>query len=676
LPASDATAPNRRLTAYVGAVCASGLVALVALVYSAPSTVDRRPSLVFLLLGVVLVLGELRPILIARGDEEGDEVTISSTFALALVIAQPLVLAVTAQLLAVVIDDVRRRKSLMRIWFNGSQYTLTLAAARTAYAAASGRPVLNAAVSFRGVDIGAALFAGLVFFVVNNGVTGVVVALDRGSDVLHHLREDVKFQASTSGVLLSFAPVVVSAVDFSPWLLPLLLMPIAAVHRSASLAVDRERQALTDTLTGLPNRVLLHDRITRLLLERSTRPLAVMLIDLDHFKEINDTLGHHVGDELIREVALRLRDALRDGDTVARLGGDEFAVVAASIHSADDAVVVAERLVLALREPFTIDGVRLDVQASIGIAVSPAHGSEVKTLIQRADVALYTAKEDRGCWAMYQPEEDIHSVERLALLGELRVGLETGQLDVFYQPKSEARTGLIVGVEALVRWHHPTRGMLPPDEFIPLAENTGLIGELTLYVLERALDQARTWRLQGLPLGVAVNLSPRQLTDLDLPRQIAGVLGAHGLPPEVLTLEVTESTIMADPSRTLAVLALLRELGVCISVDDFGTGYSSLSHLKRLQAHELKIDKSFVLGMSANSNDAVIVRSTIELGHNLGLRLVAEGVEDAETWRLLRSLGCDVIQGYYLSRPRPADELTPWLIEHDLRFQVDSVPAA
>jgi EAL domain-containing protein (putative c-di-GMP-specific phosphodiesterase class I) len=264
---------------------------------------------------------------------------------------------------------------------------------------------------------------------------------------------------------------------------------------------------------------------------------------------------------------------------------------------------------------------------------------------------------------MYSPEEDRHTIERLTLLGQLRAGLESGQLLVFYQPKSDARTGRVIGVEALARWQHPVRGLLPPDEFIPLAENTGLIGGLTFEVLHQALRQLCVWHRKGMRIGVSVNLSVRQLTDLDLPRDIAALLADYGLPADVLTLEVTESTIMADPSRTMTVLRQLADLGIALSIDDFGTGYSSLSYLKRLQAQELKIDKSFVMGMSHNSNDAVIVRSTIELGHNLGLRMVAEGVEDAETWRLLRALGCDVVQGFHLSRPLPPGEITELLSE-------------
>jgi EAL domain-containing protein (putative c-di-GMP-specific phosphodiesterase class I) len=272
---------------------------------------------------------------------------------------------------------------------------------------------------------------------------------------------------------------------------------------------------------------------------------------------------------------------------------------------------------------------------------------------------------------MYSPESDRYTPERLAMLGELRNGLETGQLVVFYQPKSDAKTGVVVGVEALARWQHPTRGLLPPDEFIPLAENTGLIGDLTFEVLRQALAQVRTWHRKGMRIGVSVNLSVRQLTDMNLPRDVAALLADFHLPASVLTLEVTETTIMADPSRTLNVLRALADIGIDLSIDDFGTGYSSLAYLRRLQADELKIDKSFVMGMSRNSNDAVIVRSTIELGHNLGLRMVAEGVEDAETWHLLRNLGCDVVQGYHLSRPLPPQQITDWLSERKLRVELE-----
>jgi diguanylate cyclase (GGDEF)-like protein len=664
---------RRRLNALVLSVCLSGAAVVATLLAGLLSFAPVHLTTEMVVLALALLLGELRPVKVARGEEGDDEITISSTFAMALVITGPLAVAVGAQIGAALFDDVRRRKPAQRVLFNAAQYTLTLAAARLVYALITHQSILGATPVMSTRGIVGALAGGLAFFVVNHGIVGTAVALDMGVHVGQRLRNDVRFQMSTSGVLLTFAPVVVGTMNQTNWLLPLLLLPILAIHKTAALAAERQQQALHDDLTGLPNRALLQDRTTRVLVDRmhGGHSLAVMLLDLDHFKEINDTLGHHVGDVLIREVGMRLQVAVREGDTVARLGGDEFAVLVSSMTSADDAVQVAERIVTALREPFTIDGVRLDVQASIGIAISPEHGTDVETLIQRADVALYTAKEERGCWAMYCPESDRYTVERLALLGELRAGLETGQLTGFYQPKSDAHTGMVVGMEALARWVHPTRGMLPPDEFIPLAENTGLIGELTFEVLRQALSQARSWHQQGMRLGVSVNLSARQLTDLDLPRAVEALLSEFGLAPTVLTLEVTESTIMADPSRTLSVLRLLAELGICLSIDDFGTGYSSLSYLKRVEAHELKIDKSFIMGMSHNSNDAVIVRSTIELGHNLGLRMVAEGVEDAETWRLLRALGCDVVQGFHLSRPLPPAEITRWLSEHNLRVDLE-----
>ncbi len=655
-----------RLNTYVSAVIAGGgAVVLDVLVRHLPAHM-QVPSLTAIVLAVLLVVGESQPIVISRGEDDLDEVTIASTFILALAILGPMWLLLLAQIVAVSLDDLRGRKNLKRLLFNNAQLIVSGAVTRAAFCLWTGRGFAADSATFQVRDIVAALGAGAVFFIVNNGLTGIVVALALDKPVLPHLRNDVRFQLSTSGVLLAFAPVVVVATAFSLYLLPLMMLPIAAVHRSAKLAAERERQALHDGLTGLPNRLLLSDRTGRALEEaaRGGVRTAVLLIDLDHFKEINDTLGHYVGDELLREVGARLRTAMRDGDTVARLGGDEFAVLACDLEGRADAELVAQRLVAALMEPFSIEGVRLDVQASVGIALAPDHGSDGAMLMQRADVALYAAKEHRGTYSFYSPERDSHSVEKLTLLGELREGVGAGQLQVHYQPKCDAATGTLVGLEALVRWQHPTRGLVFPDDFIPIAENTGLIGALTLEVLDQSLRFARDLRDAGTPLGVAVNISVRCLTDLELPRQVAGLLGRWGVPPEMLTLEVTETTIMVDPTRTMTVLGLLRDLGVSLSIDDFGTGYSSLAYLKRLQAHELKIDKSFVFMMTSNSNDAVIVRSTIELGHNLGLRLVAEGVEDAETWSMLKALGCDVIQGYHLSRPLPAEQVCAWITDY------------
>jgi diguanylate cyclase (GGDEF)-like protein len=424
-----------------------------------------------------------------------------------------------------------------------------------------------------------------------------------------------------------------------------------------------EHQALHDALTDLPNRTLFHDRVHQALssARREHVPTAVMIMDLDRFKEVNDTLGHASGDELLKQVGLRLSESLRESDTVARLGGDEFGVLLPKVVDAEAAVAVARKLRTTLEEPFTIHGLALQMEASIGIALFPDHGTDVQSLLQRADVAMYVAKEHPAGCEVYTRERDEYSPDRLTLLTELRRAIDRGELVLHYQPKVDLRTNDIHGVEALVRWQHPERGMIPPDEFIPPAQKTGVIAPLTMFVLDEALRQCRTWTLQGLELCVAVNLSTRNLLDVHLPDTVGELLARWEVPARLLELEITESTILADPVRAMQILSRLDEMGIRLAIDDFGTGYSSLAYLKRLPVDELKIDKSFILGMDENENDAVIVRSTIDLGRNLGLRVVAEGVETPKAWSRLAQLGCDVAQGYYLSRPAPASEITEWI---------------
>ena len=385
-----------------------------------------------------------------------------------------------------------------------------------------------------------------------------------------------------------------------------------------------------------------------------------MLMDLDHFKDINDTLGHHIGDQLLCAVADRLRSVVREDDLVARLGGDEFALLCADLEGRAEAEALAARIIAGMEDSFLVDGVRLDIGCSLGFALSPDHGDHAQTLLQRADVALYSAKIQRGAWAGYEASEDDHSVEKLALLGDLREGVARDELVVHFQPLCDTQTGEVLSVEALVRWQHPVLGLLQPDRFIHLAESTGLIVPLTQVVLEKTLEQLRCWDAAGLHLDAAVNLSARQLTDLDLPEQVAAALERHGLAPGRLVLEVTESHIVSDATRAAIVLGRLREVGVRLAVDDFGTGYSSLTQLRSLAVDVLKIDRSFVTHMSEDENDALIVRSTIDLGHGLGLRVVAEGVEDARALEQLRLLGCDVVQGYFLCRPVPGEQVLAW----------------
>ena len=428
-------------------------------------------------------------------------------------------------------------------------------------------------------------------------------------------------------------------------------------------AEANEHQAQHDSLTGLPNRTLFHDRVGQALsaARREHLPVAVMIMDLDRFKEVNDTLGHSSGDELLKQAGTRLRGALRESDTVARLGGDEFGVLLPRVVDSAAAVAVAQKLRQALEEPFTIHGLALQIEASIGIALYPEHGDDVHSLLQRADVAMYVAKEHPGGCEVYARERDDYSPDRLTLLTELRRAIDTGELFLHYQPRADLKTGAVTGAEALVRWSHPTRGLVSPDEFIPLAQTTGVIVPLTFFVLNEALRQARTWQLEGLDLCVGVNLSARNLLDVHLPDTVGDLLTRWEVPPSLLELEITESAILADPIRAMNILSRLHGMGLKLAIDDFGTGYSSLAYLKRLPVDELKIDKSFVQGMEDDENDAVIVRSTIDLGRNLGLRVVAEGVETAAAWNRLAALGCDVAQGYYVSRPVPAGELAAWL---------------
>ena len=439
-----------------------------------------------------------------------------------------------------------------------------------------------------------------------------------------------------------------------------LLILYATLFRIVAGASRRlRRQALHDALTGLPNRTLLQRRAERAL--RGDALGAILLIDLDRFKEVNDTLGHDHGDELLIEVAGRLRAALRAGDTLARLGGDEFAVLLDDLPDRGAVAELACRLQDALRRPFALRGVAVDLEASIGVAHYPAHGTDFGTLVPRADVAMYDAKRGRLGVATYSAERDPYSADRLGLLAELRRAISDDELVLHYQPKVALGSGEVIGVEALVRWQHPTRGLLPPADFVPLAERTGAVAGLTRWVVDAALAQSRAWRDRGIDLPIAVNLAAANIVDAGLPDTIAVLLERHGVPGDRLECEISEHTVMADPVRATDVLARLRALGVRLSLDDFGTGHSSLAYLKQLPLDEVKIDRSFVSGMAEDENDAVIVRSTIDLARNLGLAVVAEGVESAEIMRGLADLRCDTAQGFHVSRPLPAAELGDWL---------------
>jgi diguanylate cyclase (GGDEF)-like protein/PAS domain S-box-containing protein len=427
-----------------------------------------------------------------------------------------------------------------------------------------------------------------------------------------------------------------------------------------------EHQAMHDALTGLPNRTLFRDRIVQAILaaQRDGDSVAVMMIDLDRFKEVNDSLGHDAGDMLLQEVARRLEGSLRASDTIARLGGDEFGVLLPRQCNPEDVRRVIERISATLALPVVLDELPLAIEGSLGVAMYPEHGTNVDTLLQRADMAMYTAKDGSSAYAFFDERAEHYDPNRLTLVGELRRAIDERELMLYYQPKATVASGEIASVEALLRWQHPTRGLVLPNDFIPVAQQTSLIRPLTLYVVDEALRQCREWLDDGLQLSIAVNLSIRNLLDMEFPEQVAALLAKWNVDPRFLELEITESTMLSDPIRTTRVLERLSAMGIRLSIDDFGTGYSSLSYLSRLPVDEIKIDRSFVTNMTINAGDAIIVRSTIDLGRNLGLEVVAEGVETAECWDELSSLGCTAAQGYFLSRPLPAAELGAWLRAH------------
>jgi diguanylate cyclase (GGDEF)-like protein len=462
-----------------------------------------------------------------------------------------------------------------------------------------------------------------------------------------------------SAATKAFLPVA-GILEFVLLALYVLLIPLLSrVSRRIRRQLDEiQYQAFHDDLTDLPNRLQFGKRIGEAieLSRRSTDRLAVLLADLDRFKEINDTLGHQAGDELLRELGSRLRGILRGEAFVARLGGDEFGIFLPDV-SATEALAEAARIRETLERSFVVSGVPLSVEASVGISLYPEHGDDVDTLIQRADVAMYSAKDRRVGAAVYDPEFDTSNAAQLALMSELREALEDEQLRVDYQLKVDMRTGAPVGAEALVRWNHPTRGLVMPGEFVPLAERTGVSRTLSRYVLRHVVTQLREWKQAGLELRIAVNLTMFDLLDLTLPDEVASLLEREGVDPNQLELEITEGVIMADPVRVGEVVRGLKAIGVTLAIDDFGTGYSSLSYLKRLPIAVIKIDRSFVLGMSTDASDRAIVRSTIDLAHNLGLTVVAEGVETDEVWNHLREDQCDVAQGFLVARPCPAEDL-------------------
>jgi diguanylate cyclase (GGDEF)-like protein len=654
---------NRRHKAYAGAVYVAGAATL--LVVALTARVPQLPvrwAVIVSFLALFVVLGELLPIAIRRGDTV-ELYTFSTTAALAFIIVGPIWIAVAALLSAAFLrDELGRKRPLFRNLFNLARCSISLVAARVVYHAVSHQGLLgHFTPRFEPRDLGPALLAGLAYFSINVCLVACVFALHQGAPAFSLLPEFVKSEGPMGLTLLAVGPIVLLALEFSPFTAPLCLVPVLAVRAGALGASKRELQALHDQLTGLPNRMLLLQRARRALASVTEEAMAaVILIDLDRFKEINDAMGHPVGDQLLRQVAAKLSGAARPGDTIARLGGDEFAVLCEGVPDEGSALEIGHRIVAQLTGLVELEGVNLRVEASAGVALSPLHARDVDSLLQRADIALYRAKGSRrGSVMLYDERFDDTSIERLTLMGQLCKGLED-ELVVFYQPKCRLSDGAIVGVEALVRWQHPALGLLPPARFLDAAEKSGLILPLTVQVFRQVLRQGRCWQADGLDLSVAVNVSATSICDPTLPAELARVFEEFPSPTRRLLVEVTETSTVTDPDAANRVLAQLREIGLDISIDDFGTGHSSLAHIRDLGPVEVKIDRSFVAASTESERDLALIRAATELGHGLGMVVVAEGVETAEQLELVADVGCDLAQGFFILPPVTADEVASW----------------
>ncbi|MBI1377692.1 MAG: EAL domain-containing protein [Frankiales bacterium] len=618
--------------------------------------------------GALAMLGELRPV-IASSNYVGSGVAISTAFVFAALYLWGFATAVVLQAVAILLGELVQRKAVWKVLFNVGQYVISVAAAwLVLYAAGVATTSAVPRTQFAGVDIAWVLASWLAYHLVNLALVAGTGASE-GQTWWESFTEDFWYYTFSTLSVLAVSPFVVVMASTAWQFVPLLLLPLVGVYKTAAISRDKERQALHDALTDLPNRTLLQQRVEESLAlsRRDGGSLGLVLLDLDRFKEVNDTLGHAAGDALLEVVARRLVGAVRPGDTVARLGGDEFAVLLPDVDHPTDAVEVAGRIKQALSEPIRLEGLLMDVDVSIGIALSPQHGEDVDVLLRHADVAMYVAKGEQTGIEIYDAARDPNSPSRLGSVTALREALDQHQLELHYQPKVDLGDGTVVGVEALVRWRHPERGLVPPDEFIPLAERTGLVHRVTSFVLTSALDQVAEWWRHGIQVPVAINVSMRDVQDTDLAGLVAAELDAHHLPPAALVLELTESVLAHDPARAVATLRELADLGVLSSLDDFGTGYSSLVLLERLPVAEIKIDRSFVRRLDESGADPAMVRSIVGFAHGLGLSVVAEGVETSLTWKALRDMGCDVAQGYRVARPMGAAQATQWLVERVVR---------
>jgi diguanylate cyclase (GGDEF)-like protein len=648
------TPPHRP---FVVAVAIVGLATLAGAAVTGAATVLESGDALLFLLGVSILIAELFPV--EMPDEDG-EVSFSTTFAFAILLTDGIAAVVLVHAIALAVAETIRRRPFERLVFNVSQYAICWTVAGGLLALVAGDlPDHNGLQYLEDVStVPALVISAAAFLLLNLALASTPPALARGVAPLAAMRADLRFHSWSTVVLIVLVPVILVAADYNLWLFPLLGVPLVAIQLGSRQAVINEHRARHDPLTGLPNRI----HLTRALREALDRAggdgIGVLILGLARFREVNETLGHRRGDVVLCEAGRRLDALARPGDVVARLGGDEFALVLNPVGGAGEAAVLADAAIAALERPFSIGGVELDIGARVGIACYPEHGGSVDALLRHADVALDKAKGGREAKVVYRHDFDEHGLERLALLSDLRRAIDEGGLQLRFQPQVELATGRLRGVEALVRWQHPERGLLSPRDFIGPAEHTGVIHPLTMWVLNEALDQADRWLAAGLDLTVAVNLSARTITG-DLPRAIAAQLEGRRSAGS-LELEITETIDVADADEALAVLHELTGLGIRLSVDDFGTGFASLAYLKRLPVSAIKIDRSFVTEMDHDDSDRAIVRSTIDLARHLGMLVIAEGVETTTALEELRELGCHLAQGYVISPPLTAEALDRW----------------
>jgi diguanylate cyclase len=657
---NDKDTGHRIIDVYVAVVAlVAGALASAVYALQPSGLVPHGKGIYVVVFCALLLIGETRTKWFYFG--EGGEVTPGWAFAYSIVLLGSPTMALMAMAVCTLFVDIRSRKQLAKIVFNVAQITASLAAGALVLQLLGLRyPITDAGkLSFRwGLGI---FLSGALVFTANGLLTSVVLSLHYRTRLRSMLGRSFIMGIFGDGALLALSPIFVVAISYSLLMLPLLGVTALLIYQSTQQALKRAHEANHDSLTGLLNRRMFDSYLSGFMeSHKGDEPSgAVLLLDLDGFKEINDRLGHQTGDRVLQGVADQLTQSSPDSAVIARLGGDEFAVLIPTVGSEVATMALVEQLRTKLTQPIVVDGFPLTVGVSIGLAMAPAHGRTSEDLLSAADVAMYRAKRYRTGVESYKALGSRPERGRLGLLGELTSALTSNQLKIHYQPLTRFRDGAADGMEALLRWQHPTLGQVPPGDFITLAEHTDLIGPLTQFVMNQATLDARA--VQRFDMRLAINVSARNLQDRRFPSSVLKALDEAALPPSQLELEITESAIASEPERSMYAISALREAGVRVAIDDFGTGYSSFSMLRDFTVDRLKIDASFVSGIAQSHRQQHLVKAIVGLAKGLGIETVAEGVETEESWITLANLGCDVAQGFLVCRPLPLPELVEWL---------------